>query len=100
MRELVDTASVSEVSSTSVSQACALLPPYLLADPDGMSSGFHRYPDRIEIAEALIHPRWVGSEATTVDDLAPFVDSAVMAPDVSKVDSHRCPDPGASEWTS
>ena len=64
-----------------------------------MSSGFHRYPDRLEIAEALIYTRWVGSEAPTVDDLAFFVDGAVMAPDVSKVDTDRRPDPGTSAWT-
>ena len=64
-----------------------------------MSSGFHRYPDRLEITEALIHARWVGSEAATVDDLALFVDGAVMAPDVSKVDTDCRPDPGTSEWT-
>ena len=72
---------------------------YLLADPDGMSSGFHRYPDRLEIAEALIYARWVGSETATVDDLALFVDGAVMAPDVSKVDTDRRPDPGTPAWT-
>jgi hypothetical protein len=59
-----------------------------------MSSGFHRYLDWLEIAEALIYARWVGSETATVDDVAIFVDGTVMAPDVSKVDTDRRPDLG------
>jgi hypothetical protein len=58
-----------------------------------MSSGFHHYPDPLEIAQALIYARWVGSEAVTVDDLGLFVDGAVVAPDVSKVDTDRRPGP-------
>ena len=72
---------------------------YQLTDPDGMNSDFHRYSDRLEISEALIYARWVGSETAAVNDLALFVDGAVMAPDVSKVDTDRRPDPGTSAWT-
>ena len=73
--------------------------PYLLADPDRVGAGFHRNPARFEIAEALIYTRWVGPEPATVDDLAVLVEGAVMAPDVSKVDTDRRPGPGTSAWT-
>jgi hypothetical protein len=58
----------------------------LLADPDRMGSGFHGNSNSSEIPKALVYSGRVGSEAASVYDLALFVERAVMAPDVPKVD--------------
>jgi hypothetical protein len=70
----------------------------LLADPDRMGSGFHGNSNSFEIPKALVYSGRVGSEAVSVYDLAVFVERAVMAPDVPKVDPDRYPNPGTSAW--
>jgi hypothetical protein len=63
----------------------------LLADPDRMGSGFHGNSNSVEIPKALVYSGRVGSEAVSVYDLAVFVERAVKAPDVPKVDPDRYP---------
>ena len=72
--------------------------PDLLADPDRVRSGFHGHSRWSKIAEVLIHSGRVASEPALVDDLAVFVERAVMAPDVPKVDPDCHPGMGTSAW--
>jgi hypothetical protein len=70
----------------------------LFADPDRMGSGFHGNSNSFEIPKALVYSGRVGSEAASVNHLAVFVELAVMAPDVPKVDTDRYSNPGTSAW--
>jgi hypothetical protein len=70
----------------------------LLADPDRMASGSHGNSNSFEIPKALVYSGRVGSEAASVYDLAVFVECAVMAPDVAKVDADRELNLGLSAW--
>jgi hypothetical protein len=70
----------------------------LLADPDRVGPGLHGNSGSFQIPEALVHSGRVGSETASVYHLAVFVERAVMAPDVPKVDPDRYPDLGTSAW--
>src|ERR1017187_4212583 len=72
--------------------------PNLFADPDRVRSSFHSDPRASNIPEALVDSGWVGPEPASVDHLAVLVESAVMAPDVPKVDADRHPGLGTSAW--
>ena len=47
---------------------------------------------------ALLDSLGTGSEATAIDHFSFFVERAVMAPDISKVDTDRHLNPGPSVW--
>jgi len=47
---------------------------------------------------ALLDSLGTGSEATAIDHFSFFVERAVMAPDISKVDTDRDLDPSRSAW--
>jgi hypothetical protein len=70
----------------------------LFADPDRVGPCFHGYPYRFQVPKPLVYAGRVGSETTPVDNFTIFVECAVMAPDIPKIDPDRRPDPGAPAW--
>jgi hypothetical protein len=70
----------------------------LFADPDRVRSRFHRYSCRRHISEPLLDSLGAGSEVASFDHFSFFVESAVMAPDISKVNADRHLGPGLSVW--
>jgi hypothetical protein len=42
--------------------------------------------------------RWAGTKPAPAQYFSIFVERAVMAPDIPKIDPDRHPDPRASEW--
>src|SRR6202035_5827153 len=63
-----------------------------------MRARLHRYPRWRNIAEPLLDGFRCGSEAASVNYVSVLVERAVMAPDISKVDTDRHLDPGPSAW--
>ncbi len=61
----------------------------LLADPDRVCPRLHRYPRWRHGSKPLLDPFRAGSEAASIDHFSFFVERAVMAPDISKVDANR-----------
>ena len=61
----------------------------LLADPDRMHSGLHGHSRRRQIDKPLLYGLGRGSETSSIDYFAVFVEAAVMAPDISKIDTDR-----------
>jgi hypothetical protein len=51
-----------------------------------------------QIREQLLDRLRCSSETASIDDFAALVESAVMAPDVSKIDIDRHPDLGLPVW--
>jgi hypothetical protein len=70
----------------------------LFADPDRMRTSFHRDPHRRQIGKPLLDSRWAGTKSAPAHYFSIFVERAVMAPDIPKIDPDRHPDPGASAW--
>jgi hypothetical protein len=64
-----------------------------------MGTGFHSNQRVFHVPEALVNASSVDPESASIDDFAVFVEGAVMASDVSKVDSNRDPNPGPSART-
>jgi hypothetical protein len=54
--------------------------------------------NRFQVPKPLVYAGRVGSETTPVDNFTIFVERAVMAPDIPKIDPDRRPDPGVSAW--
>lgn len=71
----------------------------LFTHPNRVSAGLHRNQSPLNIPEALGHATSVGPESTSIDDFTVSVQGAVMAPDVTQIDSNRDPDPRTSAWT-
>lgn len=67
--------------------------------PDGMPYWLHSNQRPFKIPEAAVNACSVGPESGSINDFAVFVEGAVMAPDVPKVDSNRDPAPGTSAGT-
>src|SRR6202035_3718379 len=63
-----------------------------------MRARLHRYPRWRNIAEPLLDGFRCGSEAASVNYVSVLGERAVMAPDISKVDTDRHLDPGPSAW--
>ena len=70
----------------------------LLADPDRVRPRLHGYSCRRHIRKPLLDSLRTSSEAASVDHYPFFVERAVMAPDISKVDANRHPDLALSAW--
>jgi len=70
----------------------------LLADPDRVRARFHRDPHSRQIGKPLLDSRGTGTKPAPVHNFPVFVERAVMAPDIPKVDPDRHSDPGASAW--
>jgi hypothetical protein len=58
-----------------------------------------QYPRRRQISKPLLDSFGTGSEAVAIDRFSFFVECAVMAPEISKVDTNRHLDPSWSVWT-
>jgi hypothetical protein len=61
----------------------------LFADPDRMRPGPHGHTSRMQGSKPLLDSLRAGPEAAAIDHFSIFVESAVMAPDISKVDTDR-----------
>jgi hypothetical protein len=61
----------------------------LLADPDRMDASFHSHTRRWQILEPLLDRLRCGPEPASINNLAVLVESAVMAPDIAKIDANR-----------
>ena len=59
----------------------------LLADPDRVCARFHRDPHRRQIGKPLLDSRGIGTKPAPVNHFSVFVERAVMAPYISKVDT-------------
>ena len=70
----------------------------LFADPDRVRSRLHRDPHPRQVGKPLLDARGNRSEPPPVYHFSIFVERAVMAPDIPKVDPDRHPDPGAAAW--
>jgi hypothetical protein len=70
----------------------------LFANPDRMRPSFHRDACVGHIRQPLLDRLRHGSEAAAIYDFTVFVESAVMAPDVSEVDADRRGNSGLSAW--
>lgn len=70
----------------------------LLADPDRVGSSFHRHACVRNICKPLINRLRCGSETASINDLTVFVEGAVMAPDIPKINADRQLDPGLPAW--
>jgi hypothetical protein len=70
----------------------------LFADPDRVRPSFHRDPHSGQIGKPLLDPRGTGAKPPSVNHFSIFVERAVMAPDIPKVDPDRHPDPGTAAW--
>ncbi|MEA2544453.1 MAG: hypothetical protein QOH35_5819, partial [Acidobacteriaceae bacterium] len=70
----------------------------LLADPYRVCPCFHGDPHSRQVGKPLIDAGWVGSEPAPVDNFTIFVERAVMAPNISKIDPDCYPNLGASPW--
>lgn len=66
--------------------------------PDRVCSCLHRHACARNISKPLIDRLRCGSETTPIDSVAIFVESAVMSPDISKVDADRHPATGPPAW--
>jgi hypothetical protein len=63
-----------------------------------VGASFHGNSGSFHISEALIYSGRIGSETIPVDNFTIFVERAVMAPDIPKINPDRYPDLGASAW--
>ena len=63
-----------------------------------MCSRFHRDPSAWQVGKPLIDSRWCRSEPAPADYFTIFVERAVMAPDISKVDPDRHLNLRAAAW--
>jgi hypothetical protein len=70
----------------------------LLADPDRVRSGFHRHARWRHIRKPFRDALGSSSETASIDYFAVFVESAVVAPDITKINAHRQLDPGLPAW--
>jgi hypothetical protein len=70
----------------------------LLADPYRVRPCFHGDPHPRQVGKPLVDAGWVGSEPPPVYNFTTFVERAVMAPNISKIDPDCYPDLGASPW--
>jgi hypothetical protein len=68
--------------------------PELLADPDRVRSSLHRHARLRYIFKPLLDGLGCCSETASIDYFAVFVEGAVMAPDISKVNADRQLDHG------
>jgi hypothetical protein len=70
----------------------------LFADPDRVCSRLHRDPHGRQVGKPPLDSRWAGTESTSINNFSVFVERAVMAPDIPKIDPDRHPDLGVSAW--
>jgi hypothetical protein len=70
----------------------------LFADPDRVRSRLHHHSCRRHIGKPLLQSPRCSSETSSIDHFSFFVKRAVMAPDISKVDTDRHLDPSRSAW--
>src|ERR1700743_400477 len=70
----------------------------LLADPYRVCPCHHGDAHSRQVGKPLIDAGWVRSEPASVDKFTIFVERAVMAPDIPKVDADRDPDLRAAPW--
>ena len=70
----------------------------LLTDPDRVCPCFHGNAHSRQVGKPLVDAGWVCSEPAPVDHFTTFVESAVMAPDIPKVDADRDPDLRTVPW--
>jgi hypothetical protein len=63
-----------------------------------MRPGFHRDPDPRQIGKPLLNSRGGRSKPPPIYHFTIFVERAVMAPDIPKVNPDRHPDPGTAAW--
>ena len=67
----------------------------LFADPDRMRSSLHRYACAGHSRKPLLDSLRCRSEAAAIYDFIVFLESTVMAPEISEVDADRLGDPWA-----
>ena len=72
--------------------------PELFADPDRMRSRLHCNPGPGHITKPLLDPRGRRSKPPPVNHFSIFVERAVMAPDIPKIDPDRHPNLGDAAW--
>jgi hypothetical protein len=72
----------------------------LLVDPDRVCPRLHGDAHSRQVGKPPIDAGWVRSEPAPVDHFTIFVERAVMAPNISKIDPDRDPNLGASPWYS
>ena len=70
----------------------------LLADPDRVRSSLHRHARLRYILKPLLDGLGCCSETASIDYFAVFVEGAVMAPDITKINANRQLALGLSEW--
>ena len=70
----------------------------LLADPDRVGSRFHRHARMLNICKPLLDRLRRGSKTGAIDHFAVLVESAVMAPNIAKVNANCHLHPGLSAW--
>ncbi len=70
----------------------------LFADPDRMGSSLHRNPCSGHIGKPLPDSRGRRSKPSPINHFSIFVERAVMAPDVPKIDPDRHPSLGDAAW--
>src|ERR1700737_258269 len=68
----------------------------LFADPDRVTACLHGHPCRRQVRKPLPDRLRCGPEAASIDHFSFLVESAVMAPDIAKVDANRHLHPGLS----
>src|SRR5271154_1660085 len=70
----------------------------LLADPDRVNACLHGHTCRRQVSKPLLDRLRRGPETAPVDHFTVLVESAVMAPDIAKVDANRHLHLGLSAW--
>ena len=70
----------------------------LFTHPDRVDAGLHGHPRRRQVRKPPPDRFRGGPEAASIDHFTVLVERAVMAPDISKVDTDRHLDSGPSAW--
>jgi hypothetical protein len=70
----------------------------LFADPDRMGPSLHRNPCPGHIGKPLLDSRECRAKPPPVNHFSIFVERAVMAPDIPKIDPDRHPNLGDTAW--
>jgi hypothetical protein len=70
----------------------------LFADPDRMGSSLHRNPRLGHIGKSLLDSRGAGAKPPPINHFSIFVERAVVAPDVPKIDPDPHPNLGDAAW--
>src|SRR3984885_4247917 len=70
----------------------------LFADPDRVRSRLHRDPRPAQIGKPLLDSRECRAKPPPVNHFSIFVERAVMAPDIPKIDPDRHPNLGDAVW--